>query len=100
LLDKDYDYKLPHSTLVSYSTQRNEKAKDWSLYDAHHSPYSYALMKHLKEKEIPIEEVFRRVRVDVLMETNRKQSNSEEMQLEKNIWLVPKKAKVAFSPPI
>jgi hypothetical protein len=57
-------------------------------------------MKHIKDEEIPIEEVFRRVRVSLLKETKRKQSNSEEMQLEKNIWLVPKKAKVAFSPPI
>jgi len=99
-IDRDYDYKLPNSILVSYATHRNEKAKDWSIYDKKHSPYSYALMKHIKDEEIPIGEVFRRVRVSLLKETNRQQSNSEEMQLEKNIWLVPKKAKVAFSPPL
>jgi hypothetical protein len=39
-IDKDYDYKLPNSILVSYSTHRNEKAKDWSVHDEKHSPYS------------------------------------------------------------
>jgi len=100
VLDREYSYKLPNSTLVSYATERNQKAKDWSKYDVHHSPYSYGLIEHLDDEEIPIEEVFRRVRVSILEETNRSQSNSEEMKLEKNIWLVPKKAKVAFSPPI
>jgi len=99
-LDKDYDYKLPNSTLVSYATERNQRAKDWSIYNPKHSPYSYALIEHLDDEEIPIEEVFRRVRISVLKETNRQQSNSEEMKLEKNIWLVPKKAQVALVPPI
>jgi hypothetical protein len=57
-------------------------------------------MQHLDDEEVPIEEVFRRVRVSMLKETNRQQSNSEEMKLEKNIWLVPKKAQVALAPPI
>ena len=100
LLDDDYSYRLPNSTLISYATQRNQKAKDWSIHDVHHSPYSYGLIQHLDDEEIPIEEVFRRVRVSILNETNRQQSNSEEMKLEKNIWLVPKQAQVAFSPPI
>jgi len=38
--------------------------------------------------------------VALLKETNRKQSNLEELNLEKNIWLVPKRADVAFTPPI
>ena len=100
VLDKEYDYKLPNSTLVSYATERNQKAKDWSIYDAHHSPYSYGLIKYLDDEEIPIVEVFRRIRVSILKETNRQQSNSEEMKLEKNIWLVPKKAQVVLAPPI
>jgi uncharacterized caspase-like protein len=100
LLDREYDYKLPNSVLVSYATERNQRAKDWSIYDPLHSPYSYALMQHLDDEEVPIEEVFRRVRVSMLKETNRQQSNSEEMKLEKNIWLVPKKAQVALAPPI
>ena len=100
LLDNDYSYKLPNSSLVSYATEHNQKAKDWSIHDVHHSPYCYALMEHLDDEEVPIEEVFRRVRVSILKETKRKQSNSEEMKLEKNIWLVPKKAQVALAPPI
>ncbi|CAA6803306.1 MAG: Unknown protein [uncultured Sulfurovum sp.] len=96
----NYEDSLPRSTIVSYATQRNQKAKDFSRHNRKHSPYSYALMKYLDDEEIPIEEVFRRVRVSILEETNGEQSSSEEMKLEKNIWLVPKKAKIAFSPPI
>jgi len=100
VLDNDYSYTLPNSTLVSYATERNQRAKDWSVYDVKHSPYSYGLIEHLDDEEVPIGEVFRRVRVSILKETNREQSNSEEMKLEKNIWLVPKKAQVALAPPI
>jgi hypothetical protein len=100
VLDNNYSYKMPKSTIVSYATMHNQKAKDWSIYDDQHSPYTYALMKYLDDEEIPIEEVFRRVRVSLLKETGRNQSNLEELNLEKNIWLVPKKADVVFAPPI
>ncbi|CAA6798855.1 MAG: Unknown protein [uncultured Sulfurovum sp.] len=95
-----YSYKLPPSTLVSYATERNQRAKDYSLHDDGHGAYTYALMKYLDDEEIPIGEVFRRVRVSILEESNRQQVSSEIMGLEKNIWLVPKKAPIAFSPPI
>ena len=100
VLDNKYSYKMPDSTIVSYATMPYQRAKDWSIYDEEHSPYSYALMKYLDDEEIPIEEVFRRVRVDLLKETGRSQSNLEVVNLEKNIWLVPKKAGISFAPPI
>jgi len=100
VLDNNYSYELPPSTIVSYATRHHQKAKDWSIYDKHHSPYSYALMKYLDDEEIPINEVFRRVRVSLLKETEREQNNLEELNLEKNIWLVPKKVNIAFAPPI
>jgi len=99
-LDNNYTYAFPKSTIVSFSTDLYQKAKDWSYYDAKHSPYSYALMNYLDDEEIPIEEVFRRVRTSVQKETHDEQRNSEETNLEKNIWLVPKRASVAFFPPI
>ena len=100
VLDNKYSYKMPDSTIVSYATMPYQRAKDWSIYDEEHSPYAYALMKYLDDEEIPIEEVFRRVRVDLLKETGRSQSNLEVVNLEKNIWLVPKKAGISFAPPI
>ena len=98
VLDKEYSYRLPKSTIVSYATMFHQKAKDWSIHNEHHSPYSYALMHYLDDEEIPIEEVFRRVRSSLLKETNREQSNLEETNLEKNIWLVPKRAEIAVAP--
>ena len=100
LFDEGYPSKFPRSTIVSYATDLYEKAKDWSIYDLHHSPYSYALINHLDDEEIPIEEVFRRVRRSLLKETEHKQGNTEKTTLEKNIWLLPKQANVAFTPPI
>ena len=100
VLDNNYSATVPKSTIISYATRRNQKAKDWSIYNDKHSPYAYALMQYLDDEEIPIEEVFRRVRVLLLKETERGQCNSEEINLEKNIWLVPKRAEVAVAPPI
>ena len=99
-LDNKYSYKMPRSTIVSYAAMHHQRANDLSKNDKTHSSYAYALMKFLDDKEIPIEEVFRRVRISQLQESNGTQSNLEETNLEKNIWLLPKKATVAFMPPI
>jgi len=89
---------FPKSTIISYSSANI--AKDWSRKDREHSPYSVSLIEHLDDEEIPINELFRRVRNSVIKDTNRTQVSMERTNLEKNIWLVPKKAQVAFSPPI
>jgi hypothetical protein len=78
----------------------NQIAQDWSIYDRNHSPYTRQLIKYLDDEEIPIDEVFRRVRVSLIRETNRTQINLEENSLEKNIWLVPKRGQISFAPPI
>ena len=98
--DDDYSDTFPRSTIVSYATMHNQMAQDWSIKDEHHSPYTRLLIQYLDDKEIPIEEVFRRIRIGLIKETNRTQINLEESSLEKNVWLVPKKAEVAFAPPI
>ena len=89
---------FPKSTIISYASANI--AKDWSRKDREHSPYSVSLIEHLADEEIPINELFRRVRNSVIKDTNRTQVSMERTNLEKNIWLVPKKAQVAFSPPI
>jgi len=96
---KNYSENLPKSTLISFATQRNQTAKDWSIYDAKHSPYSYALIKHLDDEEIPIEELFKRIQKELDIETNGEQVNSIESTLFRNIWLVPKRAEIAVAPP-
>jgi len=98
--DNKYSYKMPRSTIVSYAAMHHQIASDFSKYDNRHSSYTYALMKFLDDKGITIEEVFRRVRVSQIKESNGTQSNLEETNLEKNIWLVPKEANIAFMPPI
>lgn len=98
--DNNYSDTFPRSTIISYATMHNQMAKDWSKYDSTHSPYTRQLIKYLDDKEIPIEEVFRRIRVALIAETNRLQINLEENSLEKNVWLVPREGQVAFSPPI
>lgn len=98
--DNKYSYEMPRSTIVSYAAMHHQIASDFSKYDEKHSSYAYALMKFLDDKEIPIEEVFRRVRISQLEESNGMQSNLEETNLEKNIWLVPKNTNIAFMPPI
>ena len=98
--DDNCSDSFPHSTIVSYATMHNQMARDWSVHNKNHSPYTRLLIHYLDDEEIPIEEVFRRVRIGLIKETNRKQINLEENSLEKNVWLVPKKAEVAFAPPI
>lgn len=98
--DNNYTDTFPRSTIISYATMHNQMAKDWSIYDREHSPYTRQLIRHLDDIEIPIEEVFRRVRIGLIAETNRLQINLEENSLEKNVWLVPKEGQVAFAPPI
>jgi hypothetical protein len=99
-LDNKYSYHFPKSTILSYSTDLYQKAKDWSIHSDKHSPYSYALINYLNDEEIPIEEVFKRVRRSLTIETEDKQSNFEHTSLKRNIWLVPKRAEVAIAPPI
>ena len=98
--DKNYFENLPKSTIISFATQRNQTAKDWSIYDSKHSPYSYALIKHLDDEEIPIEELFKRMQREINIETDGKQVNTSESTLFKNIWLVPKRAEIAVAPPL
>ena len=98
VIDNKYSYKIPTSTLISYATEFNEKAKDSGLKESNMSPYAYYLVKYLDDEEIPIQEVFRRVRNDMLKELKGKQRNLEINGLRDNIWLQPKKAMPSPAP--
>jgi len=92
VIDDKYSYKRPVSTIISYSAEPNELANDIGLKNPKMSPYAYYLVKYLDDEEIPITEVFRRVRNDMSEETKDKQRNSEINLLKDNIWLQPAKA--------
>ena len=97
LLDNNYSFTFPPSTLISYATMHNQKAYDRGVNDPSHSPYAKALINHLADEEIPIEVVFKRVRSDLIKELKGKQINLEESSLEKNLWLQPKRGEVSVN---
>jgi len=99
LIDNNYSANFPRSTLVSYATMHNQIANDKSKKDDTHSPYTRALIEHLDDEEIPIEEVFKRIRGDMIDELGGEQINLEESSLEKNIWLQPKRGAIPISTP-
>jgi len=94
IIIKDNDhYNTPTSTIVSFASNINEGARDEGLIDKTHSPYARYLIKHLNDKEdIPVSEMFNRIRVDMRKELHDEQRNSEIDMLEGNPWLNPKKA--------
>ncbi len=98
IIDDKYSYKRPPSTIISYSAEPNEKAKDSGLKDPKMSPYAYYLVKYLDNESIPIAEVFRRVRKGMLNDFKGTQRNSETNGLKENIWLQPAKAMPSPAP--
>lgn len=98
IIDDKYSYKRPPSTIISYSAEPNERANDRGIRNPNMSPYTYYLTKYIDDEEIPITEVFRRVRKDMLIELKGKQRNSETNGLRDNIWLQPAKAMPSPAP--
>ena len=69
----------PRGTLISYSTSPSSVAADGS---GRNSPYTGSLMKHMMTPRLPIEEVFKNVRQDLVRETQGKQIPWELSSLE------------------
>ncbi|MFZ4437555.1 MAG: caspase family protein [Syntrophales bacterium] len=69
----------PRGTLISYSTSPSSVAADGS---GRNSPYTGSLMKHMMIPRLPIEEVFKNVRQDLVRETQGKQIPWELSSLE------------------
>lgn len=98
VVDDKYSSTKPSSILISYSTEPNERAKDSGVNNPLMSPYAYYLVKYIDDEEIPITEVFRRVRNDMSEESKGKQRNLETHLLKDNIYLQPKKAMPSPAP--
>lgn len=71
--------KAPTGTLIAFSTSPGERAKDSGLGD--NSIYTGALLKHIADKNIPIEEMFKRVRTTVYSLSGGKQISWEHTSL-------------------
>ncbi|MEA2028465.1 MAG: caspase family protein [Campylobacterota bacterium] len=96
---RGYSPKKPNSIIISYATEPNEKASDKGVHNKNMSPYAYYLDRHLDDEEIPIQEVFRRVRNGMSRDFNGTQRSSAVDLLKNNIWLQPKRKVTAKANP-
>ena len=71
--------KAPNGTLIAFSTSPGERAKDRGM--GNNSIYTGALLKHISDKNIPIEEMFKRVRTTVYSLSGGKQISWEHTSL-------------------
>ena len=78
--------RQPPGTLISYSTGANQVADDG---DERNSPYTAALLQHIKTPGLPVEQVFKRVRNRVVEQTRGKQEPAEYTMLRKDFYFVP-----------
>ena len=68
----------PKGTIISYATSPGEKASDGI---GSNGTYTEALLKHITEKDRPIEVIFKRVRNSVAAATNGRQTTWEHTSL-------------------
>lgn len=71
--------KAPTGTLIAFSTSPGERASDAGF--GNNSIYTGALLKHISDENIPIEEMFKRVRTTVYSLSNKKQISWEHTSL-------------------
>lgn len=71
--------KAPTGTLIAFSTSPGERASDAGF--GNNSIYTGALLKHIAHENIPIEEMFKRVRTTVYSLSNKKQISWEHTSL-------------------
>ena len=69
----------PKGTIIAYSTSPGEKALDGGM--GKNSIYTGALLQHLKTRNIPVEEFFKRVRTSVYNLSDGKQTSWEHTSL-------------------
>lgn len=69
----------PRGTILAFSTSPGETARDYG--GGSNSVYTYALLNHIGEKDIPIEDFFKRVRTTVYTLTSGSQTSWEHTSL-------------------
>ena len=86
----------PQGTLIAYATAPGKVAEDGA---GQSSPYTAALVRHIAASGLPIESVFKRVRVDVLSQTRNRQEPWESSSLTGDFFFFPAGAVAAVQPP-
>jgi hypothetical protein len=73
----------PNGSIVGYSTAPGSEALDGA---GDHSPYTAAFLREAHEKNLPIEQLFKRVRLDVNNSTNGQQTPWESSSLTSDFY--------------
>jgi uncharacterized caspase-like protein len=73
-------------TLVSFATQPGQVAEDGA---GEHSPYAAALLRHLRTPDLEVHGLMRRVRGDVVAETDGRQTPWDTSSLRQDFYLSP-----------
>ena len=76
----------PHSTLLAYATAPGNVASDG---EGAHGLYTENLLREMRVPDAKIEDVFKRVRLNVRRRTNGQQIPWESTSLEEDFWFVP-----------
>ena len=77
----------PSGSLVAFSAAPGQVAADGS---GRHSPYTQALVKHIKQPGLSVEQMFKRVRISVKTNSGNNQTPWEESSLLGDFYFVPK----------
>ena len=86
----------PSGSLVAYAAAPGQVAADGT---ADNSPYTAALAAAMREPGLPLEGVFKRVRVAVEAATGEQQTPWEESSLKGDFYFVPQESTVTVTPP-
>jgi formylglycine-generating enzyme required for sulfatase activity len=76
----------PRGTLVAYATAPGKVAEDGREVN---SPYTAALVRHMQSPGLPVESVFKRVRIEVLEKTANRQEPWEASSLTGDFFFYP-----------
>jgi Caspase domain len=86
----------PNGSIVGYSTAPGTEALDGS---GNHSPYTQAFLREAQEKNLPIEQLFKHVRLDVNNSTDGQQTPWESSSLTSDFYFFGDTAVAATRPP-
>ena len=87
----------PNGSIVGYSTAPGSEALDG---DGGHSPYTSAFLNLAREPNVPIEQLFKRIRLDVAHSTDGAQTPWESSSLTSDFYFFGDTAVAATRPPV
>lgn len=86
----------PYGTLLAFSTAPGDVAADGT---GRNSPYTAALIKTLLVPGLPVEQVFKRVRIEVMERTGKQQVPWESSSLTGDFFFTPERPAITQSEP-